>query len=180
VEGLENIPDSPSVIVSNHQSTWETLALKKFFPPLSWVVKRELMWVPFFGWGLAMAQPIALDRASGRKAVDQLLRQARQRLENGRWIVIFPQGTRVAPGQKNRYKLGAAIVSSHMQVAAVPVALNSGLFWRRRQFVKHPGTITVSIGPPVYPKDKSPAQINAEIKAWIEAKLEEISMSEVN
>lgn len=180
VVGLENIPNRPSVIMSNHQSTWETLALKKFFPPMAWVVKRELMWVPFFGWGLAMAQPIALNRASGQKAVDQLLRQARQRLEKGRWIIIFPEGTRVAAGQKKRYKLGGAIVSSRMQVPAVPVAHNAGLFWRRRQFVKRPGTITVHIGPPVYPKDKSPAQINAEIKTWIESKLEEICISAAN
>lgn len=180
VEGLENVPDRPSVIMSNHQSTWETLALKAFFPPMSWVVKRELMWVPFFGWALAMAQPIALNRGSGQKAVDQLLRQARQRLQKGRWIIIFPEGTRVAPGEKKRYKTGGAIVSSRLQVPAVPVAHNAGLFWRRRQFIKYPGTVTVCIGPPVYPNAKTPAQINAEIKAWINARLEEICVTEPN
>ena len=180
VEGLENIPDRPSVIMSNHQSTWETLALKKFFPPMAWVVKRELMLVPFFGWGLAMAEPIALNRSSGQKAVDQLLRQARQRMKKGRWVIIFPEGTRVAPGQKKRYKLGGAIVSSRMQAPVVPVAHNAGLFWRRRQFIKYPGTITVSIGPPVYPNDKSPAQINDEVRAWIETKLEQICVIGTN
>ena len=112
--------------------------------------------------------------------MDQLLKQARQRLEKGRWIIIFPEGTRVAPGHKKRYKLGGAIVSSRMQVPAIPVAHNAGLFWRRRQFVKYPGTITVSIGPPVYPKDKSPAQINDEIKAWIENRLEVICEIKAN
>jgi len=174
VEGLENIPDQPSIIMSNHQSSWETLALKKFFPPLCWVVKRELLWIPFFGWGLAISEPIALDRSSGEKAVEQLVSQARRRLRKGRWVVIFPEGTRVEPGQKKHYKLGGAIVASKTQVPVVPVAHNAGQFWRRRQFVKYPGTIVVSIGPPIDPHGKSPLQINTAIKTWIEAKLEEI------
>ncbi|MEN8131029.1 MAG: lysophospholipid acyltransferase family protein [Pseudomonadota bacterium] len=174
VEGLENLPDRPSVVMSNHQSTWETLALKKFFPSMSWVVKRELLWIPFFGWGLAATQPIAINRGSGQRAVEQLIRQARQRLGNGRWIMIFPEGTRVAPGKKKRYKLGGAIIASKIQVPVIPVAHNAGLFWRRRQFVKYPGTITVSIGPAVEPDGKSPAQINKEVKGWIEARLEKI------
>jgi 1-acyl-sn-glycerol-3-phosphate acyltransferase len=175
VEGLENVPTQPSIVMSNHQSAWETLALKKFFPPMAWVVKRELTWIPFFGWGLALVEPIAIDRGSGQKAVEQLLEKGQRRLESGRWIIVFPEGTRVAPGNKRRYRLGGAIVASQAQVPIVPVAHNSGLFWSRRQFLKFPGTITVSIGRPIDSRGKSPARLNAEVQAWIEAKQNQIN-----
>ncbi len=174
VEGLDNVPKQASIVLSNHQSSWETLALKKFFPPLAWVVKRELLWIPFFGWGLSLAEPIAINRRSGQKAVEQLLNQGCKRLATGRWIIVFPEGTRVAPGTKRRYKLGGAVIASRTQAPVVPVAHNAGLFWPRRQFVKYPGTITVSIGPPIDTRGKKPEAINAEAKAWIEAKLETI------
>ena len=174
VDGLHNIPRQPSVVMSNHQSTWETLVLKRFFPPLSWVVKRELMWIPFFGWSLAMLQPIAIDRRAGRKAVDQLIQQGRDRLKTGMWVIVFPQGTRVAPGKKRRFRLGGAVLASETQVPVVPVAHNSGYFWPRRQFLKYPGTITVSFGPPVTTTGKSPEVIMAEVRNWIETRLEAI------
>ena len=175
VEGLENIPSQPSIVISNHQSTWETMALKKFFPPMAWVVKRELTWIPFFGWALAMLEPIAIDRSSGRKAVEQVLQKGRRCLQTGRWVIVFPEGTRVAPGQKRKYKMGGAIVASDTQVPVVPVAHNAGFFWPRRKFIKLPGVITVSIGPRIDSRGKTPVQINAEAKAWIEAKLEKHS-----
>ena len=180
VEGLENVPNRPSIVMSNHQSAWETLALKKFFPPMSWVAKRELTWIPFFGWGLALLEPIAIDRSSGQKAVEQLLQKGQRCLESGRWIVVFPEGTRVAPGKKRRYRMGGAIFASQAQVPVVPVAHNSGLFWSRRQFLKYPGTITVSIGRPIDCRGKSPAQINAEVRTWIEAKQIQINQVEQN
>jgi 1-acyl-sn-glycerol-3-phosphate acyltransferase len=177
VEGLENIPERPSVVMASHQSTWETLVLKQFFPPLAWVVKRELMWIPFFGWGLAMIQPIVIDRRAGKKAFQQLEEQARDRLADGRWLLVFPQGTRVLPGSPSRYKLGGALVASRTGVPVIPVAHNAGDFWARHQFVKYPGTITVSIGPPVDSRGRSPETVNAQVKQWIDAKEAEIRSS---
>jgi 1-acyl-sn-glycerol-3-phosphate acyltransferase len=174
VEGLENIPEHPSVVMASHQSTWETLALNRFFPPLTWVVKRELMWIPFFGWGLAMIQPIAIDRRAGKKAPQQFVEQACDRLADGRWLLVFPQGTRVSPGSPSRYKLGGALVASRTGAPVIPVAHNAGDFWSRHQFVKYPGTITVSIGPPVDSLGRSPEAINAQVKQWIDAKEAEI------
>ena len=174
VDGLHNLPDKPSVVMSNHQSTWETLVLKRFFPPLCWVVKRELMWIPFFGWSLAMLQPIAINRGAGRRAVDQLIQQGQARLNSGRWVIVFPQGTRVAPGKQRRFKLGGAVLANKTQVPVIPVAHNSGYFWPRRQFLKYPGTITVSLGPPVATQDKSPEEIMDEVKNWIDTELEVI------
>lgn len=175
VEGLENVPKQASIVMSNHQSTWETLALKKFFPPTAWVAKRELLWIPFFGWGLSMTEPIAINRRSGQKAIEQLLSQGQRRLASGRWIIVFPEGTRVAPGKKRRYRLGGALIASRTQAQVVPVAHNAGLFWPRRQFVKYPGTITVCIGPPIDSRGKKPETINTEVKAWIDTKLKQIS-----
>lgn len=174
VEGLENLPKQASIVLSNHQSTWETLALKKFFPLVAWVVKRELLWIPFFGWGLAMIQPIAVDRRSGHRALEQLLDQGRKRLVAGRWIIVFPQGTRVAPGTKKHFKLGGAMIASRTQKPVVPIAHNAGYFWSRRQFIKYPGTITVRIGPPIDSRGKKPAAINAEAEAWIDATLDQL------
>jgi 1-acyl-sn-glycerol-3-phosphate acyltransferase len=168
VEGLKNIPDCPSVILASHQSTWETLAFNQFFPPLAWVVKRELIWIPFFGWGLAMIQPIVINRGAGQRASQQLLEQGSARLKDGRWILIFPQGTRVLPGQQRRYKLGGVLLARENGVPVIPVAHNAGDFWPRRQFVKYPGTITVSIGPAIDSRGKSSGAINAEVKGWID------------
>lgn len=169
VEGLENIPDRPSVIMAAHQSTWETLALQKFFPPLAWVVKRELMWIPLFGWGLAMLAPIAINRRAGKAASQQLIEKGRARLASGRWVVVFPQGTRVAFGDRRPYKLGGARLASSADVPVVPVTHNAGRYWPRRQFIKYPGTITVRIGPAIQPHGKSPEIISAEVESWIKS-----------
>jgi 1-acyl-sn-glycerol-3-phosphate acyltransferase len=167
VEGLENLPKRPSVILASHRSTWETLVLKKFFPPLAWVVKRELLWIPFFGWGLAMIEPIAIDRRAGKKASQQLIDQGRARLGDGRWVLIFPEGTRVLPGEQKQYKLGGALLASATGAPVVPVAHDSGDYWPRHQFIKYPGVITLSIGPAIESRGKSPEAINAEVKQWI-------------
>ena len=175
VDGLSNIPNQPSIVMSNHQSSWETMALKRFFPPMAWVVKRELLWVPFFGWGMALTEPSALDRGAGRAAVEQLLRRARERLQAGRWIIVFPEGTRVPPGHKKPFKMGGAVVASHYQVPVVPVAHNAGYFWPRRTFLKLPGTITLSIGPPINTAGKAPERVIEEARTWIQEKVQEIS-----
>lgn len=180
VIGAENIAKVPkaAVIMSKHQSTWETMALQRVFPPQVWVLKRELMWIPFFGWGLALVAPIAIHRGAGRKAMEQLLRQGADRLERGLWVVIFPEGTRVAPGESRRYKMGGAVLASHTGYPIVPVAHDAGLFWPRHSFVKRPGTITVIIGEPIETAGKSPEQLNSEVRDWIEARMSDLYRQE--
>jgi 1-acyl-sn-glycerol-3-phosphate acyltransferase len=174
LEGTEKIPAGPCIVMANHQSAWETLALKKFFPPMVWVLKRELLWVPFFGWGLALVQPIALDRGSGRKAVQQLVSQARTRCGQGRWIIVFPEGTRVPPGEVRRFKLGGSIMAVETGMPIVPVGHDSGVYWARRSFIKRPGTVTVRIGDPISTQGKSSDEVNAEVKRAIESLREDL------
>lgn len=174
VIGRENIPDTPSIITCKHQSGWETMALQQIFPPQVWVLKRELLWIPFFGWGLATLSPIAINRSQGVRASHQLLAQGRDRLKHGFWIVVFPEGTRIKPGIKGKYKQGAARMAAELNVPMVPVALNSGEFWPRNAFLKYPGVITVVIGKPVYPDGRAPAELMAEAESWIEARQAEI------
>jgi len=174
VEGREHLPKGPAIVISKHQSSWETLAYQQIFPPQVWVLKRELLWVPFFGWGLAMTQPIAIDRGSGRRAIEQIVQQGRQRLDTGRWVVVFPEGTRVAPGQQRRFGMGGAVLASATGYPVVPVAHNAGSYWPRRGFVKRPGSICVVIGPVIATRGKTPEQINREAQTWIEAEMQRL------
>lgn len=168
VEGVENIPtDGAAVILAKHQSAWETLAFQLIFPPQVWVLKRELLNIPFFGWGLRMLEPIAIDRAAGRKAAIQLIQQGSDRLRRGIWVVVFPEGTRVAPGEHRRYKSGGAVLAVNAAVPVVPVAHNAGLFWPL-DGVKRPGTIRVVIGPLIQTVGRNPDEVNADAEAWIE------------
>jgi len=180
LRGREHIPAENGIIFCKHQSAWETLALQEIFPPQVWLLKRELLWIPFFGWGLALLEPIAIDRKAGRKALQQLLTQGKRRLADGRWVVIFPEGTRVAPGEKGRYQLGGAILAQKSGYPVIPVAHNAGEFWPRHGFLKHPGTIQVVIGPPIDTRGKSAAEINRLAEAWIEAQMAEISTAAVS
>lgn len=174
VIGAERIPQTPSIILSKHQSAWETLAFQQIFPPQVWVLKKELLRVPFFGWGLAMTSPIAIDRTSGKAALKQIVEQGKDRLKRGFWIVIFPEGTRIPPGQKGKYRIGGAWLATHSGVAVVPVAHNAGRFWRRNALVKLPGTITVSIGEPIDPVGMEADDLNARVESWIEAEVARI------
>lgn len=174
VVGLENLPSSPCVILSKHQSAWETIAYQAIFPPQAWVLKRELLWIPFFGWGLAATRPIAIDRKAGIRALDEVVRQGRERLAGGRYVVVFPEGTRMAPGVRGRYNPGGAMLARQAGVPVVPVAHNSGRFWSRRGFLKLPGVIEVRVGPPIDVADKRAKQINAEAEAWIESQMPEL------
>ncbi|HWQ39280.1 MAG TPA: lysophospholipid acyltransferase family protein [Burkholderiales bacterium] len=171
VVGLENLPASPSIILSKHQSAWETLAYQVLFPPQVWVLKRSLLRVPFFGWGLAMMNPIAIDRGSGARALKQTLEQGRQRLADGWWIVIFPEGTRTAPGARGRYHVGGAWLACQTGAKVVPVAHNAGTVWGRNRFVKYPGEITVSVGPAIDPKGLEPEELNSRVERWIEGEV---------
>lgn len=174
VEGREHLPKGPAIILSKHQSAWETMAFQVIFPPHTWVVKRELMWIPFFGWGLAALKPIAIDRGAGRKSVEQIVEQGRARLKEGVWIVVFPEGTRVAPGHRRRYGIGGAALAAATGYPVVPVAHNAGTFWPRRGFLKKPGTIRVVIGPTIHTHGKSAEEINKRAEEWIEGKMGEI------
>lgn len=169
--GAENIPKTPSIVLSKHQSAWETLAFQEIFPPQVWVLKKELLRIPFFGWGLAMTSPIAIDRSARKKALEQIVEQGKDRLQQGFWIVIFPEGTRIPPGQRGKYRIGGAWLATHTNVPVVPVAHNAGELWGRNSFVKRPGTITVSIGQPIDPTGMEAGELNAQVEAWIEAEM---------
>lgn len=175
VIGAENIPQESSIIFSKHQSTWETLALQQIFPPQVWVVKRELLWLPFFGWGLAMLGSIAIDRKAGRKAIGQLVTQGRTRLNDGRWVVVFPEGTRIAPGKKGRYRIGGAVLAEQTGHPIVPVAHNAGEFWPKRGFIKQPGEIQVMIGPAIPTQGRAAADILKDAENWIETAMLQIA-----
>ncbi len=175
VEGLENIPDEGFIIMSKHSSTWETAALQRFFGPLVWVVKRELTWIPLFGWALWAIDAIALNRGTGRKAIQQLVAESRQRMDEGRTLVLFPEGTRVMPGQHKPFKLGGAIVAQQTGYSILPIAHNAGEFWPRHSWIKWPGTVRVVIGKPIDPTGKTPEQIIAEVGNWITRECERIS-----
>jgi len=168
VRGAENIPSKPCIILCKHQSAWETIALQKVFPPQVWVLKRELLWLPFFGWGLAMTSPIAINRGEGREAIKQLLKQGKERLAQGFCVVIFPEGTRIPYGQRGKYKIGGAMLAASSGAPVIPVAHNAGKLWGKGAFLKHPGVITMSIGAPLDTVGLKPDEINQRAEQWIE------------
>lgn len=174
VLGAETLPPPPYIVLAKHQSAWETLAFQAIFPPQVWVVKRELLWIPFFGWGLALLAPIAIDRAAGPRALTQLLEQGRERLARRYCIVIFPEGTRVAPGSRGRYQVGGAWLAVKTGTPVVPVAHNAGELWGRRAFVKRPGLVTVSIGAAIDPRQLTPDQLIRTVEDWIEGEMQRL------
>ncbi len=168
VEGREHLPDRPAVILAKHQSAWETMAFQLIFPPQVHVLKRELLWIPFFGWGLALMSPIAIDRSRGARALRAIARRGRERLAQGFWVVVFPEGTRVRPGERRAYQLGGAWLAAAAGAPVVPVAHNAGLYWPRNAFLKHPGTITVRIGPSIDAANRDAKAVNRLAETWIE------------
>lgn len=175
IKGAENIPKQASIILCKHQSTWETFALQLVFPPQIWVLKKALLNIPFFGWGLAMLDPIAINRSDKRKAIQQLIEQGKQRLESGRWVVLFPEGTRMAPGVTTKFMSGGARLAERSGRLIVPVAHNAGEFWPKHGFTKLSGTITISILPSIDPKGLSAAQINRAAQEAVEQEMLVIS-----
>lgn len=172
VHGKENIPEQNTVVYLRHESVWETIAELVLFPRQCWVLKRELMWVPFIGWALHALQPIAIDRKARGTALEQVVRQGKQRLADGLWVMIFPEGTRVAPLKSRRYGLSGAVLAREANKKILPVAHNAGDFWPRRSFMKYPGTVQVFIGPPIETYGRAPAAITRDAKAWIDGRLE--------
>ncbi len=177
LSGVEHIPDSPDqpvVVMAKHQSTWETMFLHQYLPPMAWVIKRELLWLPFFGWAMALLRPIAINRQAGASSVKQLIRQGVEHLRAGQWVLIFPEGTRVAPGVRQRYGTGGAVLAARSGCAILPVALNAGEFWPRRGFIKRPGTIQVAFGPLLESSGRSPQELTRQVEEWIEGAMTRI------
>lgn len=169
VIGLERLPSEPAVILSKHQSAWETIAFRATFPArLSWIIKRSLFRIPFYGWALKALEEIGIDRAAGRHALRQMVERGGTHLAAGRWVVVFPEGTRVAPGASGRYGQGGARLACAADVPVVPVALDSGHCWPRDDWRKYPGTITVEIGPAIRPSGRTAAEVNWIARDWIE------------
>ena len=178
VIGLENMPKEPCVILSKHQSAWETMTLQDLVPHGAYcvfVLKKELLKVPLVGWGLAAMKMISIDRAAGKDALDQVVTQGRERLQQGFYVILFPEGTRVAPGQKKRYKPGGAYLATRVGCKVVPVAHDAGELWPRQAFLKTPGTITMSIGPAFDATGMTEAEVNQRAEAWIEDEMHRIS-----
>lgn len=171
VEGLEHLPKQPAIILAKHQSAWETVAFLFLFPPVSPVIKQELLNVPFFGWAFRLLNPIAIDRGAGREALKQIVRQGKERLESGFWVLVFPEGTRVAPGEKGRYGIGGGWLAAETGTPIVPVAHNAGEVWPKNAFIKRPGTITVRIGPAMATEGKTAAELTRAVEAWIETEM---------
>jgi len=174
ITGAENIKGN-GIIFCKHQSAWETFALQVIFPEQCWVLKRELLWIPLFGWALALVQPIAIDRSKKSKSFRQIIKQGTQRLTSGRWVVIFPEGTRTAPGEKKKYMIGGALLAEKSGYPVIPVAHNAGEFWRRKAFIKYPGTIQVRVGEMIDSKEFSARELNQKAESWIEGQMDDIS-----
>jgi len=168
VIGAENIPPTPVIVACKHSSTWETLFLSRYLPPLAYVAKKELLSVPFFGWGFRLASPITIDRTAGQDAMMQISEQGRARFAEGFWIILYPEGTRIRVGRRVRYKTGAARLASNMQVPILPIAHNAGWVWPKGVMGKRPGTITMSIGKPIAPNGMNPSEFMQVVENWIE------------
>jgi 1-acyl-sn-glycerol-3-phosphate acyltransferase len=175
IEGMENLPDGPAVLLAKHQSAWETLALPALMPrPLCYVFKRELLYVPFFGWALGSLKMIHINRKEGKYAFASVVKQGRHRLSEGAWIIMFPEGTRTPVGKQGKYKTGGARFAIDTDAPVVPIAHNAGRFWPRNSFMKYPGVVTVSIGKPIAPAGLTPDALNARVETWIETEMRRI------
>lgn len=176
VKGLDNLPDGPAILLSKHQSAWETISYLLIMPrPLVFVFKKELMYIPFFGWGIALLRMIPIDRKQGKDAFNQVIKHSKDRLAQGLWIIMFPEGTRVPVGERIKYKHGGAKLAVETHTPVVPIAMNSGEFWPKHGFIKKPGTITVSIGKPISSEGLTAAELNQKVEDWIESEMRVIS-----
>lgn len=176
VKGFDNLPDAPVILLSKHQSAWETIFYCWLMPrPLIFVFKKSLLFIPFFGWGLAMLRMIAIDRSRGREAMTQVIETGKQRLNDGQWVIMFPEGTRTPVGSQGKYKNGGAILAIGTDTPVVPIAVNSGDCWPRNAFIKKPGTIVVSIGTPVSPQGLSANELMEKVEHWIESEMRVIT-----
>ena len=174
IVGIDNIPEKPCIVMCKHQSAFETLALQRIFIPQIWVLKKELLQIPIYGWGLASMQPIAINRDSTIKSFKQIADQGYERLKKGYWVIIFPEGTRVAPNKKKKYLPGGGMLAKKSGAQVVPIAHNAGRLWPRNSMIKKPGLITIKIGPVIKSENKSAKEITNEVENWIEKAVEEL------
>lgn len=175
ITGLANLPVTNCIIMANHQSEWETIALRGILPAMqTWVLKQELLAIPFFGWALRAVEPVAIDRNLGTKALKQVVNQGLAALQQGRWVIVFPEGTRVAVGERRKYNIGGALLAEKSGYPILPIAHNAGLWWRRNSIMKRHGTIQVVVGPLIVTTDKSSRQINDEVAAWLDSTVAEL------
>ncbi|MEO1895605.1 MAG: lysophospholipid acyltransferase family protein [Methylococcales bacterium] len=178
IEGLENIPKNQNaIILCKHQSAWETIALYAIFPPQVTVLKRELLWLPIWGWAAATLKPIALDRQNQLSALKKLIRDGKTRLNEGLWVLIFPEGTRTKPGVATKFNLGGCLLAEKSQYPIIPVAHNAGEFWPRYSFLKYPGTITIRIGPVIASEGRKAIELNYEAETWVETAMQDIHLT---
>lgn len=178
VEGQEHLPDAACVIMIKHTSMLETYGHVPFFPRSTWVLKRDILKIPVFGWALALVfRPIAIDRSAGGRAVKQVISQGRARLQSGIWVTVFPEGTRVRPNETRKYGISGAALAKEAAVPIIPMAHNAGDFWPRRAFTMKPGTIRFVIGPPIEVGEQSAKEVNVVVQAWIENKMNDISQA---
>ena len=174
IKGKDNIPGKPCIVMSKHQSAFETLALQQIFIPQVWILKKELLQIPIYGWGLASMQPIAINRDSTIKSFRQIADQGCERLQKGYWVIIFPEGTRVAPNKKKKYLPGGGMLAEKSGAQVVPVAHNAGRLWPRNSMIKKPGFITIKIGPVIESENKSAKEITDKVENWIEKEVGEL------
>jgi 1-acyl-sn-glycerol-3-phosphate acyltransferase len=174
IEGQENLPKEPFISLWKHSSTWETMAQMFVVPPAAWLLKREVIWIPVVGWAVSTYKPIAINRRAGHSAVNQVVKQGRERLAAGMGVIVYPEGTRVAAGQTRKYGISGALLATQTGAPVVPIAHNSGYFWPRRSVMKRAGTIRVVIGPPIDPRGLEPREINERAQQWIEGQIARI------
>jgi 1-acyl-sn-glycerol-3-phosphate acyltransferase len=175
VSGWEHVPTVPTIILAKHQSAWETVFIASQFPPQCWIIKKELLWLPFVGWGLMAIRAIAIDRSSGHTAREQIVEQGARRLREGLWVTIFPEGTRIAPGKRGRYGIGGALLATRTGTPILPIAHNAGEVWGRYAFRKKPGVVKVVIGPPIQARGRDMIAVHNEVENWIEGQMRTIS-----
>lgn len=177
IQGAEHLSNDAAIIMSKHQSAWETIYLRGFFrPEQSWILKQELMRIPIFGWALKAAKSIPIDRSAGREAIKVLTEKGIEYLNEGRNVIIFPEGTRTPPGSRQKYNIGGGILANKSGYPVIPIAHNAGVFWRRNDIRKYPGTIQVVIGPAIETKGKKSSQIMKEVEDWIETQQENLPL----
>lgn len=176
----ENIPNQPVIFFCKHQSAWETIAMQQILPPHVWVLKQELIWVPVFGWALLELESIAINRKAGKKAMEQVIEKGTTRLNKGRNILIFPEGTRVPPGEVRRFGMGGPVLAEKSGYPVTLVAHNAGEYWRRRDMIKHAGTIKVVIGPTIDSKGKTATEIKEIAEQWMKNTMNEITTLDVD
>ncbi|MGQ3198017.1 MAG: lysophospholipid acyltransferase family protein [Hydrogenophaga sp.] len=175
VIGFENLPvgsTAPAVLLLKHQSTWETFCMPALMPhPLAYVFKKELLYVPFFGWAMSRMDMIHIDRSKRAQAFNRVVEQGQRLLNQGTWVIMFPEGTRIPRGQKGQYKSGGTRLAVATGAPVIPIAVTSAKCWPRKAFIKRPGTVEFSIGKPIPSEGREPDELMREVEAWIEAEM---------